>query len=603
MVDYLFKTHYPKNGKRWVEPIVEKPQALLEERGDPVELVSFGREEGDQMVVVVRGGSLVLLSTATKKSMFGGAKVTNEEYKPDIDTSTKVTSVEIDPQMRDLYVGNASGYIRRFSIEEPESIKHLDTVKMRGGKAVTILKFLLGGSTLVSGDSAGDVTTWQLARAEGGEEFSLKKMHIFDSHDSAIKYVAASRRNKGFMTADEHGNVWLRYGTTGKTRLKNKISDKSISYLQLAPKYDGFVGIAGDKVYRWSLDDPHPQISFDALFGKLWYEGYEKPDYVWQSTGGTDEFEPKFSLTPLIFGTLKGTFYSMLIAIPLAVFAAIYTSQFMNPRLRGIVKPSVEIMAALPSVVLGFLAGLWLAPIMEDIAPGVLLTPVVVPTAIVTSLILWQYLVPLEFRMRLSKGSELFILIPVVLVACWASIYIGYAFEDVFLMGDYKHWVKDVFGTTFDQRNTLVVGLAMAIAVIPIIFTISEDSLSNVPNHLASGSLALGATPWQTAIRVVLPAASPGIFSAIMIGFGRIVGETMIVLMATGNTPVMDFSIFDGFRAMSANIAVELPEAPQEGTLYRVLFLAAMLLFAITFVANTIAEIVRLRLRKRYSEL
>ncbi len=138
----------------------------------------------------------------------------------------------------------------------------------------------------------------------------------------------------------------------------------------------------------------------------------------------------------------------------------------------------------------------------------------------------------------------------------------------------------------FDQRNCLVVGFAMGFAVIPIIFTISEDALSNVPQRLISASLALGATRWQTAMRVVLPTASPGIFSAIMIGFGRAVGETMIVLMATGNTPVLDWNIFTGMRTLSANIAVEIPEAPYGGTLYRVLFLAGLLLFAATFVGQ-----------------
>ena len=141
----------------------------------------------------------------------------------------------------------------------------------------------------------------------------------------------------------------------------------------------------------------------------------------------------------------------------------------------------------------------------------------------------------------------------------------------------------------------------MGLAVIPIIFSVSEDALSSVPRHLTAGSLALGATPWQTAWQVVLPAASPGIFSALMIGFGRAVGETMIMLMATGNTPIMDWSLFNGFRTLSANIATEIPEAPQGATLYRVLFLSALLLFAFTLLINTTAELVRSRLRQRYS--
>jgi phosphate transport system permease protein len=143
----------------------------------------------------------------------------------------------------------------------------------------------------------------------------------------------------------------------------------------------------------------------------------------------------------------------------------------------------------------------------------------------------------------------------------------------------------------------------MGFAVIPIIFAIAEDAFSNVPPNLVAGSLALGADRWQTVTRVVLPTASPGIFSAVMIGFGRAVGETMIVLMATGNTPIMDWNPFNGFRTLSANIAVEIPEAPHGGTLYRALFLAALLLFLMTFVVNTVAELVRQRLRERFSQL
>jgi len=140
----------------------------------------------------------------------------------------------------------------------------------------------------------------------------------------------------------------------------------------------------------------------------------------------------------------------------------------------------------------------------------------------------------------------------------------------------------------------------MGFAVIPIIFTITEDALSNVPKTLVSGSLALGASRWQTALHVVLPTAFPGIFSAVMVGLGRAVGETMIVVMATGNTPIMDFNIFSGMRTLSANIAVELPEAPYLSTLYRALFLGALVLFVMTFIVNTIAEIIRQRLREKY---
>ncbi|MBL4809216.1 MAG: ABC transporter permease subunit, partial [Phycisphaerales bacterium] len=159
-----------------------------------------------------------------------------------------------------------------------------------------------------------------------------------------------------------------------------------------------------------------------------------------------------------------------------------------------------------------------------------------------------------------------------------------------------------VFGT-FSPRNTLVVAVIMGFAVIPIIFTISEDALRAVPDSLRSASLGAGATKWQTAVRIVLPVAGSGIFSACMIGFGRAVGETMIVLMATGNTPEMSWNIFAGFRTLAANIAVELPEAPKGGTHYRVLFLCGFVLFVMTFVINTSAEVVRQVVRKRNAGL
>jgi len=356
------------------------------------------------------------------------------------------------------------------------------------------------------------------------------------------------------------------------------------------------------EIVDWGVDNPHPEITLKTLFGKVWYEGYSRPAWVWQSTGGTDDFEAKFSLTPLVYGTLKGTFYALLFAVPLALLAAVYVSEFMHPAVKGYVKPAVEIMAALPSVVLGFLAGLWLAPAVERVVPGLFLLPAVETVVILAALLVWRAL-PLGVRGRFRQGTEVFVLVPVVLLAAWIALTLGGLVEQRLLAGDYRGWLLAALGLTYDQRNSLVVGVAMGFAVVPLIFTIAEDSLANVPQHLRAGSLALGASRWQTAVRIVLPTASPGIFSAIMIGLGRAVGETMIVLMATGNTPVMDWNMFSGFRALSANIAVELPEAPEGGTLFRVLFLAAFLLFCLTFVLNTAAEMVRLRLRRKYRYL
>jgi phosphate transport system permease protein len=292
----------------------------------------------------------------------------------------------------------------------------------------------------------------------------------------------------------------------------------------------------------------------------------------------------------------------LLLAVPLGVLGAMYTSQFMHPRLQRIVKPSVEIMASLPSVVLGFLAGLWLAPRLEGAFTGFLLCLVAFPLAAVAAGLLVR-LVPLRLRGRWPDGTEVFWFAAVIALAMSGCFALGGPLETVLFDGSFSAWLLDSSGVRYDQRNAVVIGIAMGFAVIPIIFAIAEDAFSNVPRSLAAASRALGANRWQTVVRVVLPTASPGIFSAIMVGFGRAVGETMIVLMATGNTPILDWSAFNGFRTLSANIAVEIPEAPVGGSLYRTLFVAALLLFALTFLFNTLAEVIRHRLRQRYARL
>lgn len=185
----------------------------------------------------------------------------------------------------------------------------------------------------------------------------------------------------------------------------------------------------------------------------------------------------------------------------------------------------------------------------------------------------------------------------------WFSFAISGHIEAWLFGGNMPLWLSHEMGVTFDQRNALVVGIAMGFAVIPNIYSIAEDAVFSVPKSLTFGSLALGATPWQTLTRVVILTASPGIFSALMIGMGRAVGETMIVLMATGNTPIMEANIFEGMRTLAANVAVEMPESEVGGTHFRVLFLAALVLLMFTFVMNTLAEVIRQRLRTKYSSL
>jgi phosphate transport system permease protein len=385
---------------------------------------------------------------------------------------------------------------------------------------------------------------------------------------------------------------------TSERTLAQWLVRSSPQRIAFTPKTNGVLAVDREgQLHHWMIDNPHPEFSWSALFGKVWYEGYDQPAYIWQSSGGTDDFESKFSLVPLIFGTLKGTFYALLFALPIAILGALYCSQFLEKRLRNPIKSAVELMAALPSVVLGFIAGVVLAPIVQHYMVSILAMPILIPAISIGWLALCRaistpavatFVRRHEFWMLLVGGGV------GALVATW----LGPGIERLVFGGNFEAWLLERAGAHYDQRNSLIVGWVMGFAVIPIIFTICEDAFSAVPKHLVGASLACGASSWQTAWRVVLPAAGSGVFSAVMVGFGRAVGETMIVLMATGNTPVMDWTIFNGFRALSANIAVEIPEAPYGGTLYRVLFVAALLLFAMTFVVNTAAELVRLRLRR-----
>lgn len=409
-----------------------------------------------------------------------------------------------------------------------------------------------------------------------------------------------SLRDKSLLSIDDQGIVHLDHMTTER-HLLNLGDVGPLRDVALSRRGDGLVGIDQQgRAAVWRVENPHPEVSWKTLFGKVWYESYDEPSYAWQSSSASDDFEPKLSLTPLIFGTIKGTAYAMLFAVPLALLGAIYTSQFGSDKLRGMIKPAVEVMAAVPSVIIGFLAALWFAPLLEKSITALFLSVLFVPTFLLLALVLWQLVRNRPLCKRIGKGHEFLLLAPVLVAAVACALMLGPAVESWFFGGDFKLWLFTEAGSRYDPRNNIVISFALGFAVIPIIFTIAEDSLSNVPQSLRAASLALGASRWQTVKRVILPSASPGIFAGTMIGFGRAIGETMIVLMATGNTAIMDWSIFNGMRPMSSNIAVEIPEAPHGGTLYRVLFLSAVLLFLMTFVLNTLAEVVRQRLRKKY---
>ncbi|WP_455202309.1 ABC transporter permease subunit [Kaarinaea lacus] len=601
-----YQLTYP-NDQRVITPSIEfpfgeAPIVVDEDKRAINKFVFRVGEEEISVVALLEENTVLLAHFAMEESMLEDEVSLERTISTVTDDMEVVDYMLLDKEQRNLYLADQSGTLRHYDVSDKEDPALLGTSSVtEQGAKISSVSFLAGELSLLVGDSKGRIAQWFTAKDNLGNR-QLVQVRQFQLDKFPITTIAHEERRKGFVAADNVGNVGV-FHTTAERQLLVERVPESVKFLGLSPRANAvLLEDNSGTVHFWKLENEHPEISWSSLWGEVWYESYNEPEYIWQSSSASNDFEPKLSLTPLVFGTFKGAFYAMLFAIPLAIMGAIYTAYFMAPRMRRMVKPSIETMEALPTVILGFLAGLWFAPFVEDHLPGIFSLLLVLPIGVLLAAFGWNSL-PGHIKHRIPDGWTAALLIPVIIVIGWLSIAISQPIELWLFNGDMRGWLTNEMGISFDQRNALVVGFAMGFAVIPTIFSIAEDAIFSVPKHLSFGSLALGATPWQTLVRVVLLTASPGIFSAVMIGLGRAVGETMIVLMATGNTPVMDLSVFQGMRTLAANIAVEMPESEVDSTHYRVLFLAALVLFLLTFLFNTLAEIVRQRLREKYSSL
>ncbi|ANF24641.1 ABC transporter permease subunit [Stutzerimonas stutzeri] len=601
IAEHNYKVSYPE-GKKTITPRLDYPfgeQPLnLDPQGRPIEHAGISLNGSTLMVAGATNGALHALKIASTENLMTGEKSLEEERMDLPQLSEPIKALRIDPRHMWLFAVSGRASVDVFDLRR----KQLNgRYKLLGGKGeITTVASLLGGISLMVGDSNGSIGQWFMVRSNDGQP-ELKNVRNFQLADQPITQILPEERRKGFLALDSAGTLGIFHSTAHRELLTEQVAEGA-AVAAMSPRATRLLVESGDQLQRFVIDNPHPEISWSALWGKVWYESYPEPDYVWQSTSATGDFEPKLSLSPLAFGTLKAAFYAMLLAAPLAICAALYTAYFMAPTLRRKVKPVIELMEALPTVILGFFAGLFLAPYLENHLPGIFSLLLLMPVAILFAGWFWSRL-PENIRLSVPDGWEALLLIPVILVVGWGSLAISGYLENWFFGGDMRLWLSNDMGIPFDQRNALVIGIAMGFAVIPTIYSIAEDAVFSVPRSLTLGSLALGATPWQTLTRVVLLTASPGIFSALMIGMGRAVGETMIVLMATGNTPIMEANIFEGMRTLAANVAVEMPESEVGSTHYRVLFLAAMVLLMFTFVMNTLAEVIRQRLRLKYASL
>lgn len=596
------------NEKRSIHPRIDFPLGetplVLDPKGLPITSIAFQDNDNEATFLGVTSDERLVLLHITKEVSFLDDELTLTESRLELPRlAHNVEHILLDKTQHRVYLIARNGQLTNIDLsdkERPQVIQHMRVAPQKA--TVTSVSFLTGHISLIIGDSTGAITQWSSVRQDDNIN-RLVKIRQFHENATNITAISTEHMRKGFLSGDRDGNLGIFHTTSERTVLHEAVSSKPITQLAVAPRANGALFETDDgQMHVLRIENNHPEVSWSALWGKVWYENYSEPDYIWQASSASDDFEPKLSLVPLTFGTIKAAFYAMLLAVPLSLMGALYTAQFMARGMRGYVKPTIEIMEALPTVILGFLAGLWLAPFVEQHMPGIFSILVVTPIGILAVAFFWEYL-PQSVKNRFGEGWEAALLIPVIVIIAWIAVKTSPMLETMFFGGDMRMWLTTEMGVGFDQRNAIVVGLAMGFAVIPTIFSIAEDAIFGVPKHLIQGSLAVGATAWQTMIRVVLLTASPGIFSAIMIGMGRAVGETMIVLMATGNTPVMDFSPFEGLRTLSANIAVELPETEVNSTHFRVLFFAGLVLFLFTFCVNTLAELVRQNLRRRYSTL
>ncbi len=600
---HRYKTTWPGD-KRLITPFITYPygeESIKVADGFPLEEVAV-RDSEEVLTIAGASGGQLFMTRLEKDIDFLTEEVTltrEQVTMPMI--GGKVRRLLLDPDMKWLFALSGNDDLSVLDIKSLVPFVKRVVPLAEDARTVTSLEFLLGGISLLAGDSEGHISQWFMVRDGAGKD-ELTRIRGFKQGDAVITRIIPEHRRKGFLALDSAGVLGLYSTTADRLVLTTKIADQNATMAGIAPRADGLLVRTGDEVAFWAVENEHPEVSWTALWDEVWYESYNQPEYIWQSSASNNDFEPKLSLMPLAFGTLKAAFYAMLLATPLAICGAIYTAYFMVPAMRRKVKPVIELMEALPTVILGFLAGLWLAPYVENNLPGIFSLLILLPFGVLLFAWFWDRL-PLNIRSRVGEGWQAAMLVPVILVFGWLAMSLSGTMESLFFGGDMRSWITHDLGIPYDQRNALVVGLAMGFAVIPTIFSIAEDAIFSVPKHLSYGSLALGATPWQTLTKVVLLTASPGIFSAVMIGMGRAVGETMIVLMATGNTPIMDANIFEGMRTLAANIAVEMPESEVGSSHYRILFLAALVLFLFTFAVNTLAEMVRHRLRQKYSSL
>ncbi|MGH8485048.1 MAG: ABC transporter permease subunit, partial [Pseudomonas sp.] len=389
---HSYKITYPDN-KKTITPAVDYPYGqepfTLDEEGRALEHVSLNVNGDTLLVAGSTGAHLQVVSLSREENMMTG-EVTSEQNRIDLPQMTEpVKAIFIDPRQQWLYVINGRAQADVFSLRE-KSLNGRYKLLDNGDAEVTASTQLVGGISLIIGDSKGGLAQWFMARDPDGEQ-RFKRIREFQMGTAPIVQIDAEERRKGFVALDASGKLGVFHSTAHRTLLVEPVAEGA-GILALSPRANRIIVEEGGKLLPLTLKNPHPEVSWSALWSKVWYENYDEPKYVWQSTASNTDFEPKLSLSPLTFGTLKAAFYAMILAAPLAIAAAIYTAYFMAPGMRRKVKPVIELMEAMPTVILGFFAGLFLAPYLEGHLPGVFSLFLLMPIGILVAGFTWSRL-------------------------------------------------------------------------------------------------------------------------------------------------------------------------------------------------------------------
>ena len=426
VVKHQYKVTYPNN-KRQITPSIEYPLGALplaiDETGAALEKIAV-KVEADKTIVAAKSANKIhLVSFAKEQSLFADGATTNRTAAVLDVSAEKVVDLLIDKDDSQLYLLNNEGLLSAYDINDKTAPKSKHEQKVvEAGQKITSLTFLNGDLSLLVGDSSGLVSQWSQVKNEL-KQLAFKKIRAFKVSSEAVVAIESEQRRKGFMTVDADGNVGVYHSTAERELIKERISTSPPVAALLSPRSNRLMLESQEgKIHVWHVENEHPEVSIKSLWQKVWYESYPKPDYIWQSSSASNDFEPKYSLTPLVFGTLKAAFYAMLFAMPLALFGAIYTAYFMSPQMRQIVKPTIELMGALPTVILGFLAGLWLAPFIEKHLAGLFLSLLTLPVAVLLFGFVWQYL-PKNVRQKIPEGWDAAILIPVIIIVSWLAFH------------------------------------------------------------------------------------------------------------------------------------------------------------------------------------